>query len=50
MDKVVEQTAANAEESALASEEMNTQAQQMNAAMGELVAIVAGSSERSQKI
>jgi methyl-accepting chemotaxis protein len=44
MDKVVQQNAANAEESASAAEEMNAQAEQMKTFVGELVAIVDGSS------
>ncbi len=42
MDKVVQQSAANAEESASASEQMNNQADQMKAFVTELVAIVQG--------
>jgi methyl-accepting chemotaxis protein len=42
MDKVTQQNAANAEESASASEEMNAQAQSMNEAVQELVALVGG--------
>ena len=44
MDKVTQQNAANAEESASASEELNAQAEQMNLVVGELVALVGGSS------
>jgi len=44
MDKVTQQNAANAEESASASEEMNAQAQSMNDAVQELVALVGGTS------
>jgi len=44
MDKVVQQVAANAEESAAASEELNAQAEQMQEFVGELVAMVGGSS------
>jgi len=40
MDKVVQQTAANAEESASSSEEMNAQAEQMKGFVEELVAVV----------
>jgi len=47
MDKVTQSNAANAEESASASEELNAQAEQMNTIVGELVAIVGGSSESS---
>ncbi len=43
MDKVVQQNAANAEESASASEEMNAQAEQMKGVMAELVTMVGGS-------
>ena len=43
MDKVVQQNAANAEESASASEEMNAQAEQMKGFVQQLVAIVGGS-------
>ena len=42
MDKVVQQNAANAEESASASEAMNAQAVQMKTMVGELVALVGG--------
>jgi methyl-accepting chemotaxis protein len=44
MDKVVQQNAANAEESASASEEMNAQAVTMKDVVGELVAVIGGSS------
>jgi len=43
MDKVVQQNAANAEESASASEEMNAQAEQMKLFVGDLVVLVGGS-------
>ena len=43
MDKVVQQNAANAEESASASEEMSAQAEQMKGYVEELVAMVGGS-------
>ena len=43
LDKVVQQNAANAEESASASEEMNAQAEQMNANVGDLMDLVGGS-------
>ena len=49
MDKVVQQNAANAEESASASEEMNAQAEQMQAAIGQLVTIIGGNAERTVK-
>jgi len=42
MDKVTQQNAANAEESASASEELSAQAEQMNQAVQELVALVGG--------
>jgi methyl-accepting chemotaxis protein len=42
MDKVVQQNAANAEESASASEGMNTQAEQLRDYMGDLVMLVTG--------
>jgi len=42
MDKVTQQNAANAEESASASEEMNAQATQMKEMVGELVLMVGG--------
>jgi len=44
MDKVTQQNAANAEESASASEEMNAQAQQMKSMVDELVTMVGGGS------
>jgi len=43
MDKVTQQNAANAEESASASEELNAQAEQMNGVVGELARLVGGS-------
>jgi methyl-accepting chemotaxis protein len=43
MDKVVQATAANAEESASASEELNAQAEQMRGVVAELDALVNGS-------
>ena len=42
MDKVIQQNAANAEESASASEEMNAQAEQMKSFVGDLMALVGG--------
>jgi len=42
MDKVVQENAANAEEAASASEEMNAQAEQMKDFVGELVSWVSG--------
>ncbi len=47
MDKVVQQNAANAEESASASEEMNAGAEQMKAMVEELVTLVGGSAKGS---
>jgi methyl-accepting chemotaxis protein len=47
MDKVVQQTAANAEESASASEEMNAQALQMKNNVEQLVTIINGDSNAS---
>ncbi|SEM22634.1 Four helix bundle sensory module for signal transduction [Syntrophus gentianae] len=44
MDKVTQQTAANAEESASASEELNAQAEQMKGYVSDLVHIVGGAS------
>ncbi|MFC1676682.1 methyl-accepting chemotaxis protein [Planctomycetota bacterium] len=49
MDKVTQQNAANAEESASASEELSAQAEQMNDVVGELVAMVGGASQASSK-
>jgi methyl-accepting chemotaxis protein len=48
MDKVTQQNAANAEESASASEEMNRQAEQMKAMVDELVALVGGAGEHQE--
>ncbi|MCP3952616.1 MAG: hypothetical protein GY697_10435, partial [Desulfobacterales bacterium] len=48
MDKVTQQNAANAEESASASEEMNAQAEQMKAMVGNLVNIIGGSTGQSK--
>lgn len=45
MDKVTQQNAANAEESASAAEEMNAQANQMMDFVEELVKMVGGSSQ-----
>jgi ABC-type transporter Mla subunit MlaD len=42
MDKVVQQNAANAEESASASEELSSQAEKLNGMVGELTAMVTG--------
>jgi methyl-accepting chemotaxis protein len=46
MDKVTQQNAANAEESASASEQLNAQAEQMNEVVGELIALVGGASSQ----
>jgi methyl-accepting chemotaxis protein len=48
MDKIVQQNAANAEETAAASEEMNTQAEQLREYVGDLVLLVTG--KRDQNI
>jgi methyl-accepting chemotaxis protein len=48
MDKVTQQNAANAEESASASEELSAQAEQMNLIVNELSALVGGSSTTRQ--
>lgn len=48
MDKVTQQNAANAEESASASEELRSQAEQMQGIVGELVNLVKGSSAKGQ--
>jgi len=45
MGNVTQQNAANAEESASASEEMNAQAAQMKGVVGELIALVGGSAK-----
>ena len=47
MDKVVQQNAAGAEESASASEELNAQAEQMKASITELAAIIGGSASKA---
>ena len=47
MDKVVQQNAANAEESASASEEMNAQAEQMKSVVGELMRLVGGTGKKN---
>jgi methyl-accepting chemotaxis protein len=49
MDKVTQQNAANAEESASASEELNAQSEAMNEIVQQLVALVGGTSVRSGK-
>jgi methyl-accepting chemotaxis protein len=48
MDKVIQQNAANAEESASASEEMNAQAEQMKAFVRDLAHVVNGNADRSE--
>jgi methyl-accepting chemotaxis protein len=50
MDKVVQQNAANAEESASASEEMNAQAEQMKVIVEDLFALVSGSKNRAESV
>jgi methyl-accepting chemotaxis protein len=47
MDKVTQQTAANAEESAAAAEELNAQAEQMKSYVNDLVRVVSGGSQYS---
>jgi methyl-accepting chemotaxis protein len=47
MDKVTQQNAANAEESASASEELSAQAESMQEVVGQLVAMVGGSSSKT---
>jgi methyl-accepting chemotaxis protein len=47
MDRIVQQNAANAEESASASEELSAQAQQMKGAVGELVDLVGRDKDNS---
>jgi methyl-accepting chemotaxis protein len=49
MDKVTQQNAANAEESASASEELSAQAEQMNSIVQELVRLVGGNDSDSGK-
>ncbi|MCP4607088.1 MAG: chemotaxis protein [Planctomycetes bacterium] len=49
MDKVTQQNAANAEESASASEELSAQAESMNDVVGELTNLVGGSSANQRK-
>ena len=48
MDKVVQQNAANAEESASASEELNAQAEQLRDYVGELMMMVTGNRTSSK--
>jgi len=47
MDKVVQQNAANAEESSSAAEELSSQAEELNSMVGDLTAIVTGSSQKA---
>ncbi len=47
MDKVTQQNAANAEESASASEELSSQAESMNDIVGELIALVGGATSKA---
>jgi methyl-accepting chemotaxis protein len=49
MDQVTQQNAANAEESASASEELSAQAEQMNGVVRELAALVGGSAGNNQQ-
>jgi methyl-accepting chemotaxis protein len=49
MDKVTQQNAANAEESASASEELSTQAESMNEVVNELASLVGGRSNNNKK-
>jgi len=49
MDKVTQQNAANAEESASASEELSAQAESMKEIVGQLVALVGGNKSRNAK-
>jgi len=49
MDKVTQQNAANAEESASASEELSAQAESMNEIATQLVTLVGGGAETSGK-
>ncbi len=50
MDKATQQNAASAEESASASEELNAQAESMNDAVNELVALVGGGSRKQTSL
>jgi len=50
MDKIVQRNAANAEESASASEEMNAQAEQMKGFVEDLIALVGGSGKGKTKL
>ena len=48
MDRVTQQTAANAEESASAAEEMNAQAQQMRSYVEELAGVIGGDTNEGE--
>ncbi|MCF8144681.1 MAG: Cache 3/Cache 2 fusion domain-containing protein [Deltaproteobacteria bacterium] len=50
MDKVTQQNAANAEESASASEEMNAQAEEMRGIVSDLVRVIGGNEEAGQRV
>jgi methyl-accepting chemotaxis protein len=50
MDKVTQSNAANAEESTNSSDEMNAQAEQMKVMVGDLVALVRGSSSGAKSV
>ena len=50
MDKIIQQNAANAEESASASEEMNAQAEQLRDYVGDLATLVSGSKDQGAAI
>ncbi|HEV7301801.1 MAG TPA: methyl-accepting chemotaxis protein [Tepidisphaeraceae bacterium] len=49
MDKVTQESAANAEESAAAAEELSSQAEQLQGVVGELVALVGGSAQAASR-
>jgi len=48
MEKVIQATAANAEESAAAAEQLSSQAEEMNGSVKDLMALVGGSTPRSR--
>jgi len=50
MDKVIQQNAANAEESASASEEMNAQSEQLREYVGDLVALINGRKSQTDTV
>ena len=50
MDKVTQQNAANAEESASSSEELSAQAEQMKSVVGDLVVLVSGRSKKAEQV